>query len=278
MSLLDVRGLTHMYLGGVTALDGIDLTIKRGVRLAIVGANGAGKTTLLLHLNGTLKPSGGEILMEGRAVGYKSTDLQAWRKRVGLVLQDADDQLFAATVAEDVSFGPLNLGLSDDQARQRVRDALEALGIADLADRPTHMLSFGQKKRVAIAGAFAMQPEIILMDEPTAGLDYQGTCALLAAMKTLEAAGTTLVFTTHDVDMAYGFAHEVAVFDHGKVLAQGEVGEIFRDQSVIDKAGLSIPLTLEIGLKAQSLGLLSATDALPRNRAELLAMLENVQP
>lgn len=169
MTLLEAYGLTYDYPGGVQALSGLDLSVERGRRLAILGPNGAGKTTLLLHLNGTLRPTSGRVLLDGVVAGYCRADLTVWRRRVGLVLQDADDQLFAASVAEDVSFGPLNLGLSDEEARQRVDEALAALRIADLADRPTHMLSFGQKKRAAIAGAVAMRPEILLLDEPTAG-------------------------------------------------------------------------------------------------------------
>lgn len=274
MTLLETRALSHVYQGGVVALSGIDLTIRRGVRLAIVGANGAGKTTLLLHLNGILKPDSGAVYLDGREMDYSSAQLAAWRKRVGLVLQDADDQLFAATVAEDVSFGPLNLGLSVAEAQCRVDEALSVMGISALADRPTHMLSFGQKKRVTIAGAFAMRPEILLMDEPTAGLDHSGAAALLVAMEQLESAGTTLVFTTHDVDMAYEFAHEVAVFHDGKVLDQGETVSIFSNAALMDGVGLDKPLVLEIGLHAQSLGLLSHQDPLPRNGKGVLDMMQ----
>ena len=142
MNLLEARSLSHVYQGGVQALSGINLTVKRGVRLAIVGANGAGKTTLLLHLNGILRPSNGAMFLDGCPVAYGAAYLAAWRKRVGLVLQDADDQLFAATVAEDVSFGPLNIGLSEVQTQSRVFDALQIMGISNLADRSTHMLSF----------------------------------------------------------------------------------------------------------------------------------------
>ena len=274
MTILQAQGLSYAYPGGIPALSGLDLTISRGRRLAIVGPNGAGKTTVLMHLNGTFRPTAGQIRLDGTAMGYSRAELAAWRRRVGLVLQDADDQLFAATVAEDVSFGPLNMGLSEAEARLRVDEALTALGIADLAQRSTHMLSFGQKKRVAIAGAVAMRPDILLLDEPTAGLDAQGSAALLDVMGTLEAAGTTLVFTTHDVDMAYGFAHHVAVFDGGKVLAQGDAVDIFSNGRVMAAAGLQQPLALEIGLKARTLGILSVTDPLPRNRVDILRMLE----
>ena len=142
MRLLEARELTHTYPGGVHALERLSLYVERGRRLAILGANGSGKTTLLLHLNGTLRPHSGEVLLDGKPTGYDSTALTAWRRRVGLVLQNADDQLFASTVAEDISFGPLNLGMSDAEARQRVDYALGALHIRDLADRPTHMLSW----------------------------------------------------------------------------------------------------------------------------------------
>ena len=195
MTLLEAQGLTYAYPGGVPALSGLDLKVERGRRLAILGPNGAGKTTLLLHLNGVLLPASGQVRLDGAAMGYSRGELSVWRRRVGLVLQDADDQLFAASVAEDVSFGPLNMGLSDEEARKRVDEAFAALSISDLAGRPTHMLSFGQKKRAAIAGAVAMRPEILLLDEPTAGLDPQGSALLLDVLRRLQAKGTTLVVT-----------------------------------------------------------------------------------
>jgi len=238
MSLLSAEALTYVYPGGVPALDAIDLEIARGRRLAVLGPNGAGKTTLLLHLNGTLRPTSGRILLDGAAVDWSRAGLSAWRRRVGLVLQDADDQLFAPTVFEDVSFGPLNLGLGEAEARARVEEALTALGIADLADRATHMLSFGQKKRAAIAGAIAMRPEILLLDEPTAGLDARSARRLLATLEELEARGTTLVFTTHDVAMAHRFAHDAVLFADGRIVARGPARDLLIDAEVMDRAGL----------------------------------------
>ena len=206
---------------------------------------------MLLHLNGTLRPESGRVFLEGAAVSYSRAGLSAWRRQVGLVLQDAEDQLFAASVAEDVSFGPLNLGLSEHEARCRVEETLAALNIADLAERPPHMLSFGQKKRVAIAGAVAMQPDVLLMDEPTAGLDNHGSRHLLAALKQLEATGTTLVFTTHDVDFAYAFADDVALFSGGKVLAQGKAAHVLADEMQLRQAHLRLPLILGLGLSSR---------------------------
>jgi cobalt/nickel transport system ATP-binding protein len=274
--LLEVRRLTYAYPGDVAALSGLDLRVARGRRLAILGPNGAGKTTLLLHLNGTLRPATGQVLLEGAVTGYSRADLSAWRRRVGLVLQDADDQLFAASVAEDVSFGPLNLGLSEAEAARRVEESLAALRIADLAERPTHMLSFGQKKRVAIAGAVAMRPELLLLDEPTAGLDHHGAVHLLAVLEKLEAQGTTLVFTTHDVDLAYAFADEVALFDGGKVLAQGAAATILADEALLKAARLASPLVLTIGLMARAAGLVTDGEALPRSKAEVLGLVDRL--
>ena len=233
------------------ALDGLSLAVGRGRRLAVLGPNGAGKSTLLLHLNGTLKPHEGEVLLDGEAGSYSRAGLSRWRRRVGLVLQEPDDQLFAATVTEDVSFGPLNLGLGEAETRERVAEALAALGIAELAERATHMLSFGQKKRVAIAGAIAMRPEVLLLDEPVAGLDHQGARRLLAALGTLSAAGTTLVFTTHDVDLAWAFADEVALFDAGRVVRFGPAAEVLADRVALARAGLEPPLLLELGFRTR---------------------------
>ncbi|OAN49192.1 cobalt ABC transporter ATP-binding protein [Paramagnetospirillum marisnigri] len=249
--ILEALDLHHVYPGGVIALEGLSLTVERGRRLAVLGPNGAGKTTLLLHLNGTLRPSAGEVRLDGVAQGYSRAELAAWRRRVGLVLQDPDNQLFAATVEEDVSFGPLNLGLTEAEARDRVTEALDALGIADLAERATHMLSFGQKKRVAIAGALAMRPEVLLLDEPVAGLDHRGARLLLQALERLAASGTTLVFTTHDVDLAWAFAERVALFDRGRVILHGDAAEVLGDRDALAQAGLEPPLLLELGFRTR---------------------------
>ena len=273
MIVLQAQALTYAYPGGVPALTGLDLSVQRGRRLAILGPNGAGKTTLLLHLNGTLRPLSGQVVLDGTVMEYSRAMLSAWRRRVGLILQDADDQLFAASVAEDVSFGPLNMGLTEPETRQRVDEALTAMGIAPLAQRSTHMLSFGQKKRVAIAGSIAMHPEILLLDEPTAGLDHQGSAHLLAVLAKLEAQGTTLVFTTHDVDLAFEVADDVALFNHGKVLAQGPAESVLADSELLQAAQLRMPFVLELGLKARQQGRLAPDTPLPRTREAIVALL-----
>lgn len=269
--LLAARGLEYVYPGGVVALRGLDLSIERGQKLAILGPNGSGKTTLLLHLNGTCKPTRGEIRLDGRPASYDRRALNHWRRRVGLVLQEPDDQLFAATVGQDVSFGPLNLGLSDAETGERVREALESLRIAHLADRATHMLSFGQKKRVAIAGVLAMRPELLVLDEPTAGLDPHGVTHLLGVLQQLHEAGATLVFSTHDVELAYAWADQVAVFHEGAVLCQGETAAVLGDRAVLHQARLRPPLLLELA-EALGAGRDNARPA-PRSREMVLALL-----
>lgn len=267
------NAIDYTYPGDVQALKHLDLIIEKGQKLAILGANGSGKTTLLLHLNGTLKPSSGRMLIDGHPVAYDRRSLVALRSRVGLVLQEPDDQLFSANVYQDVSFGPLNLGLSEAETRRRIDAALEALRISHLRDRATHMLSFGQKKRVAIAGMLAMQPEILILDEPTAGLDPHGVRHLLGVLQRLHDAGTTLVFSTHDVDLAYTWADQIAIFADGKVLKQGETASVLADQELLRAAKLRMPLILEI---AQALQGKSAawTTAPPRSKTELLHLLE----
>lgn len=271
--ILTAQDLHYTYPGGVPALHGLDLEIPRGQRLAILGPNGAGKTTLLLHLNGTLRPDRGEVRLDARPVHYDGRFLAGWRASVGLVLQDPDDQLFAGNVFQDVSFGPLNLGLAEPQVRQRVETSLAALRIDDLADRPIHMLSFGQKKRVAIAGVIAMHPRVLLLDEPTGGLDPLAQTHLLAALQRLADGGTTIVYTTHDVDLACAWSDRVAVFDDGKVAACGSADATLADAGLLRRARLCRPLALEIGLVAQELGLYPAEAPLPRSRRDLIDLL-----
>ncbi len=270
-SLLEVRGLDYRYPGGVVALRDLNLTVERGRKLAILGPNGSGKTTLLLHLNGTFRPTHGEVLLDGQPAGYDRRSLNRWRRRVGLVLQEPDDQLFAATVEQDVSFGPLNLGLSVAEAGDRVREALQALRITHLADRATHTLSFGQKKRVAIAGILAMRPEVLVLDEPTAGLDAHGVVHLLDVLQQLHQTGTTLVFSTHDVELAYAWADQVALFHDGAVLRQGETVAVLADDEIMSQARLHAPLLLELARLLRQ----EDDDAWwpPRSRKEMLALL-----
>jgi cobalt/nickel transport system ATP-binding protein len=231
------HGLCFAYEPGRPVLVDADLALHAGRRLAVLGPNGGGKTTLFRLLAGSLAPDAGEVRLDGAPVRRNRRGLTELRQQVQLVLQDPDDQLFAASVHQDVSFGPVNLGLPAVEVADRVDVALAALGVADLADRPTHLLSFGQKKRVAIAGAVAMRPRLLVLDEPTTGLDPTGVEELLATLAELHAAGTTPVLSTHDVDLAYRWADEVAVVAHRSVHV-GPVDAVLADTALLTAARL----------------------------------------
>ncbi|BBG00136.1 MULTISPECIES: energy-coupling factor ABC transporter ATP-binding protein [Pseudonocardia] len=217
--VLEARGLVFGYRDGPPVLAGADLVVRRDRRLAVLGPNGGGKTTLFRLLLGLLRPHSGEVLLDGVPLDRSRRGLIRLRESAQLVLQDPDDQLFAADVGQDVSFGPLNLGLDDDEVARRVSGALAAVGASELIDRPTHQLSFGQRKRVAIAGALAVRPRVLVLDEPTAGLDPAGVEELVAVLARLQDDGTAVVLSTHDVDLAYRWADDVAVVAGGRVVS-----------------------------------------------------------
>lgn len=272
-TILEAQQLHYRYAGGVAALSGLNLSITRGRKMALLGANGAGKSTLLLHLNGTLKPERGEILLGGTKAQYTRAGLLSWRQQVGIVFQNPEDQLFAGSVYQDISFGPLNLGLAEAEVRTRVEAALTALQVTELHDRPTHMLSFGQKKRVAIAGAIAMRPSVLIMDEPTAGLDPEGTAQLMQTLDDLHAAGTTLVLATHDIDMAYAWADDVAILCGGQVVGEGKPEVVLRNKALLEQCRLRMPVILETALCLQEAGVLPELPSLPRTRTELFDLV-----
>ena len=259
------------YERGRRVLDGASLTVPAGRRLALLGANGSGKTTLLRCLSGALEPTAGAVLLDDVRLQHTRRGLRAHRQEVQLVLQDPDDQLFSASVAQDVSFGPLNLGLDEDAVRARVAEALALLAVDGLAARPTHQLSYGERKRVAIAGAVAMRPCVLLLDEPTAGLDPSAVAEALAALARLEESGTTVVMSTHDVDLALRWADEVAVVVDRRVV-QGDPATVLGDDDLLARARLDRPWALTVGARLRELGLLP-DGALPRDAAELLAAL-----
>jgi cobalt/nickel transport system ATP-binding protein len=268
---LAADGLVVGYDRGRPVLDGASLTVPPGRRLALLGANGSGKTTLLRCLSGALPPARGRVTLDGAELRHTRKGLRDHRQAVQLVLQDPDDQLFSASVAQDVSFGPVNLGLSDDEVRARVAEALDLLAVAHLAGRPTHQLSYGERKRVTIAGAVAMQPCVLLLDEPTAGLDPTAVGEALAALTRLQQADSTIVMSTHDVDLALRWANEVAVVVDGGVV-QGAPDVVLGDDALLARARLDRPWALTVGARLQSLGLLP-DGALPRDADALIAAL-----
>lgn len=247
MTVLALRGAHFSYrcidsAGGHThrVLEGADLEIGAGQRIALLGGNGSGKTTLLRLLVALASPSSGTLELDGRPVRDRRADRTRLRESVQMVLQEPDDQLFATTVRADVSFGPVNLGLDDDEVRRRVEEAMAAVGVTDLADRVPHHLSFGQRKRVALAGALAMRPRVLLLDEPTAGLDPLAVDALLTALDGLNRAGTAIVMATHDVDLAWAWADEALILAGG-ALTRGSAHHVLRDGPLLASARLADP-------------------------------------
>ncbi|GAB3622450.1 ATP-binding cassette domain-containing protein [Mariniluteicoccus endophyticus] len=257
----------HRVLGGAT------LAIEPGQRVALVGANGSGKTTLLRVLSGAHRPSGGRVLVDGQPVAYDRRGLREHRRRVQLVLQDPDDQLFSADVAADVSFGPLNLGLPEAEVQNRVDEALAALAIEHLRGRPTHQLSYGERKRAAIAGAVAMRPGVLLLDEPTSGLDPAGVREVVEALRRLETFGTTVVMSTHDVDLALSWATHVAVV-HGGGVVVGEATDVLNRADLLTAARLHRPWPLELGVRLAARGILPP-DLRPRDLDEVFAAIDD---
>ncbi|MFI6033597.1 energy-coupling factor ABC transporter ATP-binding protein [Streptomyces sp. NPDC051315] len=269
--LVALRGASFAYEDGPTVLDDLDFGIREGRALALLGRNGTGKTTLMRLLSGGLRPRTGELTVEGRPVAYDREGLTRLRTTVQLVVQDPDDQLFAASVAQDVSFGPLNLGLPDAEVRARVAEALAALNITALADRPTHLLSYGQRKRTAIAGAVAMRPRVLILDEPTAGLDPDGQERLLATLGALRASGTTVVMATHDVDLALRWADDAALLTPSGVHTGPAVTTLARTD-LLRQAGLRLPWGIAAAQLLRAQGLLTESGEGPRSPEELAAL------
>ncbi|WP_423792000.1 ATP-binding cassette domain-containing protein [Methanocaldococcus indicus] len=239
--ILETRDLHYIYPDGTHVLKGINFKVKEGEMVALLGPNGAGKSTLFLHFNGILKPTKGEVLIKGKPIKYNKEGLIKVRKTVGLVFQNPDDQIFAPTVLEDVAFGPLNLGLSKEEVERRVKEALKAVGMEGFEDKPPHHLSGGQKKRVAIAGILAMEPDIIVLDEPTAGLDPLGASQIMKLLYELNKQGKTIIISTHDVDLVPVYADRVYVMYNGQILKEGTVKEVFEDVESLRKAHLRLP-------------------------------------
>ena len=239
--ILEARDIYYRYPDGTMALNGVNFKVKRGEMVALLGPNGAGKSTLFLHFNGILKPYMGEILIKGKPIKYDSKSLLEVRKTVGIVFQDSDDQLFAPTVMEDVAFGPLNLGYSEEETKKIVEESLKSVGMEGYENKPPHHLSGGQKKRVAIAGILAMKPEIMVLDEPTAGLDPLGASNIMELLYKLNRMGITIIISTHDVDLVPIYADRVYVMDRGKILMDGTPKEVFSNVELIRGANLRLP-------------------------------------
>ena len=223
--ILEARDLRYRYPRGDEVIRGISFHIRRGEKIAIVGPNGAGKSTLLMMFNGMLRPDSGTMLFDGRPIEYDSRSLRVLRKSVGFVLQNPDRQIVAPTVYQDVGFGPTNLGLPEIEVKRVVREALRAVGLEGFDHRPTHQLSGGEKKKVAIAGVLAMEPDVLVFDEPTSSLDPRGSEEIMELLDELNSRGKTIVVSTHDIELAYPWTQRAILMVDGMIL-QEDVPEI----------------------------------------------------
>ena len=244
--MLEVKNLKYSYNKDYQALKGVSLKVERGQMVALLGKNGAGKSTLFLNLNGIYEPDEGKVFIDGEELKYDKKSLLKFRQKVGIVFQNPDDQIFAPTVEEDVAFGPLNLGLSMEEVQDRVEEALERVGMSGLEKKAPHHLSGGQKKRVAIAGILAMKPEIMVLDEPTAGLDPQGVSDLSELLNELNEEGITIIISTHEVDLVPNYADKVFVLVDGLLIGEGTPKEIFAQPEILEKANLKVPIVTEL--------------------------------
>ena len=255
-----LEGLSHHYKSGpntAVALEDIHLTIGDGELLALIGHTGSGKSTLAQHLNGLLEPSAGRVLLDGEDINQKGANRRALRFQVGLVFQYPEHQLFEETVYKDIAFGPKNMGLAEDEIDRRVRAAMERVGLEfeEMKGRSPFELSGGQMRRVALAGVLAMQPRVLVLDEPTAGLDPRARDFLLQDIRQLNKEGTTVVLISHAMDEVARLATRVAVLEKGRLVMEGPTAEVFTQQERLSKMGLDVPEAFKLARRLEEEGL-----------------------
>ena len=259
---LETKNLSFTYPDGTQALRNVNIQIKKGEKIAILGPNGAGKSTLFSLFYGLSEPTSGHVEIDGEKIVFERDELLKVRQKVGIVFQDPNDQLFAPTVKEDEAFGPMNLGLEYDEVKRRIAESLEMVGMSGFEDKTPHHLSGGQQKRVAIAGIVAMRPDIMILDEPTAGLDPEGVDKVLDILNNLNKEGISIVISSHDIEMVNEFADKIYVLYDGEIIASGDKHEIFSDKELLKKAHLKAPVTTEILYKLKENGLNVNTEKL----------------
>lgn len=270
---IEFKDLTFAYTSHPESLRNVSFSLEKGSRTALVGPNGAGKTTLLLMCNGTLRPISGEVHVGGEPISYGSRQLREVRRKVGMVFQNSDSQLFAPTVYQDVAFGPLNLGLGEDEIRQAVSDALFAVGLTGYERRPPHHLSGGEKKRAAIAGVLAMKPEILIFDEPTSSLDPAGAAEVMDLLEEINQQGVTILLSTHDVELAYSWADDVVLIEGGEILTHAPPRSVFCDAELMRRAHLTQPAVLSLHHHLACRGIMKESDP----PAGLLEMAQRIE-
>ncbi len=254
MHIIETQDLCHTYKGNIDALKNISFIAPRNTRIAIIGPNGAGKSTLFKHFNGVLKPTSGKVLIRGEPITKEN--IREVRRTVGLVFQNPDDQIFSPTVEQDVAFGPINMGLDEEAVKHRVSEALRTVGLSEYRTRVPHHLSGGEKKRVAIAGIIAMEPQVLVLDEPTAGLDPQGVREIIRVIRDFSVRyGMTVIFSTHNISLVAELAEYIYVMNNGSFVAKGTVAEIFSHPDLLSSVRLDLPILPKLISSLRSKGI-----------------------
>lgn len=272
----DLTHLSYAYVDGTHALTDITLQIPKGKKIALLGHNGAGKSTLFQHLTGILKPTAGNISFCGKELNYSRKALKELRQQVGIVFQDADNQLFSGTVKQDIAYGPLNLDWTTEKIEQKIAWAVAQTEVEALLDKPIHFLSVGQKKRVAMAGVLAMEPSILLLDEPTAGLDNYYIAQVLQYLATLENGERTILLATHDIPLAYEWADQIIVMEAGRIIYNGDPVEMFFQEDLLERAHLERPWVFEMAIALQNKKLFKKNIKMPRSKEDLHKLIEQL--
>ena len=275
--ILKAENVFYSYDDGKThSLNGLSLEIRRGKKIAVMGANGSGKSTFFLCCNGVYRPSEGTIYFHGKPVDYSRKGLLQLRQKVGIVFQDPDNQLFSASVFQEISFGILNLGVPEEEARKEVERIMDEMEITPYRDRPTHALSGGQKKQVSIADILIMKPEIVILDEPAAALDPKHTVLVNQAVDRMTGEGITVMMATHDVNYAMEWADEVMIFRDGTVAAHGVPEQVFEDKQLLRETTLEQAAVLQLFDSLKKKGILKEELPLPRSLGALLQEIERL--
>ena len=272
--LIKAEELWFSYDDGYThSLKGVDVKIRKGKRIAVMGANGSGKSTFFLCCNGILRPSRGRLLFHGEPVDYSRKGLLKLRQKVGIVFQDPEDQLFSASVYQEISFGLLNTGMPEPEAAEAVERIMEEMGIAEYRKRPVHALSVGQKKLVSIADVLVMRPEIAVLDEPAASLDPKHTALVRKLVDKMTKEGITVMISTHDVDYCLEWADEMLLFHDGRIEASGSPEDILGNEELLKKTHLEKPAVLKLYEAMLQKGVISGKQPAPKN---LKALMEQI--
>ncbi|MCQ8893551.1 MAG: ATP-binding cassette domain-containing protein [Methanolinea sp.] len=271
--ILEARDIWYRYPRGMDAIRGISFHIRRGEKVAFVGPNGAGKSTLLLMFNGMIRPDGGVILFDNKPIQYDRASLRDLRRKVGFVMQNPDRQIIAPTVYQDVAFGPVNLGFSAEEVQAAVGRSLAQVGLSGFERRPPHQLSGGEKKRVALAGVLAMDPDVLVLDEPTTGLDPSGSEDIMELLEELSHQGKTVIISTHDIELAYPWADRAVLLTNGTILQEDVPDVAFGDPDLIKLARLSMPTLLELYMELKKRGF-SLPERKPRTVLDMLNVID----